>query len=103
MGTVIIDSILGLTILFAIFSCIVVILMKVYYHYKYLTAIHEEKQNQNGDMIPNLPVLIAPIFVRDKEKEGLNKDLEKLGGTIRNLLIVFFFLISYALIVSQLI
>lgn len=101
MGTVIIESILGLTILFAIFSCIVVILMKIYYHYKYLIAIHEEKQKE--DLTANLPILIAPMFVRDKEKEGLNSDLAKLGRTIKNLLIIFFCLISYALIVSQLI
>lgn len=103
MGAKIIESILGLTILFAIFSCMVVILMKIYYHYKYLAAIQEEKQNQNEDVKANIPILIAPIFVRDKEKEGLNKDLAKLGRTIKNLLIVFFCLISYALIVSQLI
>lgn len=103
MGTAIIESVLGLTILFAIFTCMVVSLMKIFYHYKYLAEIHDEKQNPNEEVITTLPMLIAPIFFRDKEKEDLNKDLAKLGGTIRNLLVAFFCLISYALIVSQLI
>jgi hypothetical protein len=100
MESIIIKSILGVTIFIALLSCMVIILIKIIYHYKYLT-FYENDETQNIDVISNLPMLIAPIFIRNKGREDSSKELAKLGITIRNLLIIFFSLLGYALIVSQ--
>ena len=100
MSDIIFRTLLGVTALLAIVSCIVTIFLKMFYHFKYIKLMKDG--GEGSDLISNIPVIVAPIIIRNIEEERSNKELARIGIKIKKLLIVFFSLLLYSLIISQL-
>jgi hypothetical protein len=102
MNDIIIKSIINLTLMLAIPSALLIIYLKMFYHYRYLKLIKGNDGSDNFDLVVNnLPIIVAPIILRDRDEENSSPEIAQLGKRIKNLIIIFFSLLLYFFVINQ--